>query len=142
VVSKPVLQAILLADYVYTDQLTQKKVIAGTFNQIQFSEFPASVSVCVYAAITNLQGDFTVTFRYSDLDTNEALLTLAGSSTIRSDDRLAVFEFVCYVPQMPAPHPGLYAMELLVDGELVGQSRIRVQGPSFGPPPASEEGHE
>ena len=33
---KPLLQALILADHVYQDAQTGKKVIAGTFNQLFF----------------------------------------------------------------------------------------------------------
>jgi hypothetical protein len=140
---KPILQALLLADYVYTDLMTQKKVIAGTFNQMQFPQFPAQFPGMpwVYAALTNMQGNFMVTLRYSDLDSNEALLESAPLPN-QSDDRLTLVELVLQLPTLPAPHAGVYAMELLVDSELIGQLRVRVQELDVKPPQSPEEGHE
>ena len=37
---KPVLQALIVADHVYQDQQTGKKVICGTFNSFRFSRKP------------------------------------------------------------------------------------------------------
>lgn len=45
---KPVLQALILADHVYQDRETGKRIIAGTFNQIFFTKpAPAPGSVAV-----------------------------------------------------------------------------------------------
>ncbi len=35
--TKPVLQALVLADHIYQDKITGKKIIAGTFNRVCFS---------------------------------------------------------------------------------------------------------
>ena len=43
----PALQALLLADHVYRDEVTGKYVIAGTFHQVNVEEFPATLGKTV-----------------------------------------------------------------------------------------------
>jgi hypothetical protein len=41
---KPILQAILVADHIYTDQTTGKKIVAGIFNSLRFEKSVAPSS--------------------------------------------------------------------------------------------------
>jgi len=127
--TKPVLQALVLADHIYVDSQTNKKVIAGTFNRIWAKEFPAQHHAPTWAflCLTDVQRDCEITLRYVDLKDQMVLLE-AAPLTLKSDDRLASDELVVQVPPFPMPHAGVYAFEVYADDELIGSLRISVNG--------------
>ena len=138
----PVLQALILADHVYQDRDTGKKVIAGTFNVLRFSRpspqaaetsptvprplRPAEVmkagSPMVYLSLTDVRGTMSLDLRYVDLADNEVLMR--GKFQVQSEDPLRTVEAVVAVPPLPIRHPGAYALELLYEDELLGALRI------------------
>ena len=85
---KPVLQSLLLADHVYSDQATGKKIVAGVFNRVQRmkappkppeGEVPRPVPIpagglastpFVYMAITELRGKTDFILELTDLAEN------------------------------------------------------------------------
>ena len=127
VVAKPILQALVLADHVYTDKHSGKKVIAGTFNHLSASQFPAQFSRSTWAFIclTDVQGKVEVNLRYVDLSTNELLME-TKAITVTSRDPLASPELMVEVPPFPMPHEGVYAFEVHVGGEMLGSVRVQV----------------
>ncbi|QDU61589.1 hypothetical protein Pan216_24500 [Planctomycetes bacterium Pan216] len=124
---KPVLQALLLADHVYIDANTRKKVIAGTTNHITAREFPSrfgSRKFC-FVSLTGVREQIPVKFRYSDLATGETLVELQDIE-IESDDPLDTVEMVVQLPRLPLPHPGVFSIEIIAEGEIVGALRLMV----------------
>lgn len=126
-VTEPVLQALVLADQIYADAGSGKKVIAGTFNQLRATQFPAMFSRTTHAFIclTDIQGTVELVLRYVDLRTNEVLMESPGVS-VSSDDPLKSVEIVAEVPPFPMPHEGTFAFELHAGGTLLGSLRILV----------------
>jgi hypothetical protein len=120
----PVLQAIVMADNVYTDERTRKKIIAGTFDTMWASTFPGAFGrkVQAYIAIRNVRGEVPLTLRYVDLQSNEALFEMEG--TIESDDPLKPFELIVEIPGLPMPHVGVYALEVLSNDVSIGSLRL------------------
>ena len=49
----PLVQSMILADYVHRDSMTNKKYILGTYNSVIADKFPYPKSLCLYLAITN-----------------------------------------------------------------------------------------
>ncbi len=142
---KPVLQALLLADHVYQDAATGKKVIAGTFNQLRFfkKQRPGSPedvesagaqqqvfggvhsgSPYVYISLTDIRGSVSCVLRYVDLEDNKALLETEFSITC--GDPLETREIIVPMPPLPAGKAGIHALELLCDDAPVGSLRITV----------------
>ncbi len=141
---KPVLQALLLADHVYQDKGTGKKVIAGVFNQLnltkpkpappdaaQATTGPRPLSAAdasrpgspmVFISLTEVRGVAELELRYVDLSNNGVLLT--AKFPVQSNDPLKTVEAVVPVPPLPVPHPGVYALELLHEDEPLGALRI------------------
>ena len=88
---KPVLQSLLLADHVYSDQATGKKIIAGVFNRVQRmkpppkppeGEAPRPMPIpagglastpFVYLALTELRGKSDFILELTDLAENIGL---------------------------------------------------------------------
>ena len=129
----PVLQALVLADQVYVDARSGKKVIAGTFNRLWTSKFPASLGrkTWAYICLTEVQGSVSVELRYVDLKSNEVLLR-NEPFTVKADDPLNSTEMVVAVPPLPMPHEGVYAFELYAAEEMLGALRITVARPKAG----------
>ena len=125
---KPILQALLLADHVYTDADTGKKVIAGTFDCLFGKEFPTEFYPVTYAyiCITDVHGEVPLILRYVDLATNEVLME-CGPIPVHSDDPVASIDFAVTVPPIPMPHEGVFAFEVHAFNELLGFLRITVR---------------
>ena len=140
---KPVLQSLVLADRVYEDRGTGKKVISGTFNTLLYKrnvpqpagDGPGKQRVIkggmqagspwLYLSLTDLSGEITLNLRYLDLQEDKVLFE--GSFPARSEDKLSTVEVVAPLPPLPTPHAGVYALELLCDQELLGSLRITVK---------------
>ena len=129
-VAKPILQALVLADHVYTDVQTGKKIIAGTFSRLWTPDFPAKFGRPTYAfvCLTGLQGDLQIHLRYVDLSAsaNEVLMETQPIG-VKSQDPLATLELVVEVPPFPMPHEGTYAFELHAGGEMLGVVRVQAK---------------
>lgn len=126
-VIKPVLQALVLADHIYIDSKTGKKIIAGTFNHLSSAQFPSQFSRSTFAFIsfTEVRGDTSIVLRYVDLASGDILLELKDLQ-VRSNDPLATVEMVVEVPRFPMPHEGVFAFEVLAGEEMLGFLRIFV----------------
>ena len=125
--STPVLQAIVLADQIYTDAMSGKKVIAGTFNALQPQQIPSQFnrSTFAYLCLTDVKGTVTLELRYVDLQTNEMLLGLHGVQ-VAAKSPLDSVELVIEVPPFPIPHEGVYAFEAHSNDTILGSLRITV----------------
>ena len=124
---KPVLQALVLADQVYVDGRTGKKVIAGTFDRLSARKFPATFQRTTWAfvSLTDIQGSASIHLRYTDLHANEVLLG-TKRMTVTCNDPLRSVELIIEVPPFPMPHAGPYAFELYTGEELLGSLRVSV----------------
>jgi hypothetical protein len=124
---KPVLQALVLADHVYVDVQTGKKVIAGTFNELQADGFPNQFPRATYAylCLSDLRRPSDLDLKYVDLANGEVLMQLDGVP-ITAESPLDSTELIVEVPEFPMPHPGTFALEVHCDGELLGFLRITV----------------
>jgi hypothetical protein len=142
---KPVLQALLLADHVYEDRGTRKKIVAGTFNTLGIvklrneqggspaaeSKKPEKIvgglqpgSPYAYISITEVHGSAELIMRYVDLQDN-AILLQTGIK-VQCNDPLETIEMIVALPPLPTPHVGVYALELLCGEEMMGAHRVRV----------------
>ena len=123
----PELQAIVLADDVYTDAATKKKVIAGTFNALWSQKFPAKFgrTTKAYLVLANCHGTQRLKVRYVDLQ-DESVLMESSEVSVTSKSPLERIEVVMEVPPFLMPHEGQYAFEVYCNGVRVGGIRISV----------------
>lgn len=126
-VQKPILQALVLADHVYADAITGKKIIAGVFHNLWAATFPTKFGrlTWAYVCLTEVQGSVPITLRYTDLRTNEVLLS-TRPLTMQSSDPLQSCELLIQVPPFPMPHTGTYVFEVFAGDESIGSLRITV----------------
>lgn len=150
--TKPVLQALILADQLYQDKDTGKMVIAGTFTKYIVSEQKRETEVVevekqneeseplpqignmliigksgspfAYICLTDVREEANLELRYVDLTDNTALMK--ADLNVRCNDPLQAVELKIPLPQLPCPHVGAYALELLYDDELLGSWRLTV----------------
>ena len=138
---KPVLQALVIAEHVYQD-VTGKKVIAGTFNRVNFSRKPLarqverpdgtqatvlpggmqSGSPFAYVNMTAVGENTHLLFRFVNLTQNTVLF--ANEMTVHSKDRLQNVELVLPLPLLPIHEVGVYVFEVVCEGEILGAYRI------------------
>jgi len=141
---KPILQALLLADRVYEDKTTGKRVIAGTFNQLTLipgalrpqeievdgvkrAMIPGGLhagSPYAFVSLTEIHGTISCVLRYVDLQDNKVLMETEFQ--VSCDDPLHTVEAVLPMPPLPADKAGIHALELLCDDEPLGSLRIIV----------------
>lgn len=141
---KPTLQAIIVADHVYSDRVTGKQVVAGIFHNInivprvvkEVNEETGESHVMVpqggyragspfaYLSLTDVVGAQEFVLRYVNLSDEQVLFQYVIRG--ESKDRLAPVEIVVPLPMLPADKPGNFALELLWKGEPLGAYRINV----------------
>ncbi len=136
---KPVLQALVVADRVYEDKATGKKIIAGTFSRLLFRKpaqqgQPLSIppsgaqagSPFAYISLTDIHGVANLTLRYVRLDDLEARpIFQTDGINVKCEDRLATVELAIPLPPLPITK-GVFAVEILCEGELLGSHKIVV----------------
>jgi hypothetical protein len=148
---RPTLQALLVADHIYTDHETQKKVVAGIFHQLitispsppasaNAGEAPISIhnlrragSPFAYASLTDVRGKQEFVLRYVDLGTDNVIFQY--EIEVQSDDPLASAELAIPLPLIPSSKEGTFALELLWNNEPLGSYRIQVKSQKLHPQP-------
>lgn len=133
---KPVLQALILAERVYTT-IDGRSVIAGTFNAIatqQRAVTPngpisqklqppkAAGSPYAYLSLTDVCDNTEITLQFVNLNKNKVLFH--SEFLIESKDRLATHELIIPLPQLPITENGVYAFEVICENEIIGSHRI------------------
>ena len=142
---KPVLQALLLADRVY-QEVSGKKIIAGTFNQVfigQISQVPvigpdgmATVQLpggmdagCPYAflSLTDVENETLINLKLHNVSKNQPMLNLEFK--IGCDDRLATVEVVVPLPPISVifQEQGTFSLDVFWNEEILGSHRIIVK---------------
>lgn len=136
----------VVADHVYQDRSTGKFLITGTFSRLWISTpkpaptpnqaqtfqstdaLSRAVSVAgsphLYVALSDVHGAISLTLRYVDLSNGTNLFEMALGTS--SADPLALTELGVPLPRLPVPHAGVYSLDVLHDGEILGSWRIVV----------------
>jgi len=124
---RPILQAIVLADHVYEDMHSGKKVIAGTFCEMAATAFPSKYNrgAFLFLSLTEFQGKLPITIEYVDLVKNETLLEF-GDIIAFANTPFETCELVVELPELPLPHPGTYAFEVFLYDVPIGSFRFLV----------------
>jgi hypothetical protein len=147
--TKPVLQSLILADHVYEDKLTGKRIIAGVFNRIirgrkplrpappesgappgqRLLEIPPtglqSGSPFAYLSLTEVRGQQTFVLQFTNLNDNSVLFR--SELRVECPNPLYTVELTVPLPPIAPPQPGVYALELLHHQEILGSLRIVVE---------------
>jgi len=149
----------VLADHVYRDADTGKFLIVGTFGAIFIrqnipvappvtpqtgpseiegdaqsfasSSVSAAGTPYLYIALTGVHGKTPLRLRYVHLA--DSSVSLEGEIEVESSDPLALAEFSLPLPSL-LRGPGLYSLDLLHDGEILGSWRVTIGFPPPQPP--------
>jgi len=121
----PILQAFVLADHVYTDAESGKRIVAGTFGQIRSRSFPTKhLPSYAFLVLTEFVGNAALRLRFVRARDNTVLMQ-SGEIEIDCDDPLAVLDFSIAIPLIPLPEEGLYYFECYVAESLIGSIRLQ-----------------
>ena len=125
--SLPVLQALVIADRIYTDHPTGKRIICATFSKIFSREFPSVTSFSAFAFIllVDVIGEFVLQLRFVSLHDNQILME-SKPMRIQSNDPLTPLDIVVQIPPFPLPRAGIYSFECWTDETMIGSVRIQV----------------
>ena len=124
----PVVKAMVLADQVYTDGESGKRVICGTFSRLNVaSKMPGSFGRATYAFIllSDGLGDCSLRLRFVHLDSNKILME-SHPMDLELDNPLKTLDIVMAVPPFPLVGEGFYSLECWIDTNLVGSVRLEV----------------
>ena len=122
---KPIAEALILCDEIITEAGTNKKSLIGTFNSIVSANFPMQhAKICVYAAMTNGQGEMTGELRCVRVDDQQEIFKAAGN--VQFADPNQVVEMSFNFRNILFERPGLYTFELIAGEELLLEKRFHV----------------
>lgn len=123
----PVLQAIVLAEHIYTDQ-SGKRVICGTFSKIFSNRFPATFGspTWVFILLADALGELQLQLRFVNLKSNEILME-SRPIVIESKDKLTPIDLAIQIPPFPLPAPGAYSFECFANETQLGSVRLVVE---------------
>ncbi len=135
--AEPYCLAMVLSDAVYQDPTTGKFTILGTFSTVTAAEFPATLRLSVYFAITDGLGETQIRLRFVDSRSAFSDEGVAASSADASENPamevdfvnpLMVFEAVG-VMHVGISGPGLFHCELYAGEQILMSRRLLVVGP-------------
>ena len=122
----PVLRSFVLAEAVYQEAQTGKKIIAGTFHNVISPKFPVVLpSAMVYMALTGAHGTPNFQIRLVDLR-DDLVLMETPPLPAQVENPLATAEVILRINGFQFPHPGQYDLEAYCNGERMVGLRISV----------------
>jgi len=126
--SSPVLQALVLADHIYTDEGSSKRIICGTFSKISCLSFPAiyNQTTWVFVLLVDVTGEINLQFRFVSL-ANDEILMQSSPIKIQALDKLTPLDIAIQIPPFPLPRAGIYSFECYADGTMIGSVRLNVE---------------
>ena len=122
-----VLQSFILADYIYVDAMTGKKIIAGTFTRLLAPEFPTEFSriTFAYLCLSGLRGKHKLKIRFIDLS-DDSVLMESSNLEFENSDPLQSCEHIIEVHPFPMPHPGWFEFVAFCDENHIGRIRMEL----------------
>lgn len=128
--AEPYCLAMVLCDHVHRDSATGKATILGTFSVLRASEFPASISMHIYAAITDGLGPTALMVRIVDsacymADAEVEPLLEVEVAPFDIDSPLMVIETAIKI-KTTVKAPGQYHCELYANKSLLMSRRLLV----------------
>lgn len=123
----PLVLAMIVADTVLHDLLTDKMTIQGTYQVVRAESFPyRHPSLVVYVALTEGYGETSVRLRLVDVDEADAPI-LELESVLDFADPFDVLQVVFAPASVVFPEPGDYRLQLFGAGEPLLERRLQVR---------------
>ena len=123
----PKTNAMLICDYVITEQGTNKKSLIGIFENINAAVFPCvHHALSVYIKLTEAQGIYRFRLELVDLKSNAVIGKAEVPHEIRIDSPLATHELVFNLRGLKFDHPGEYEFRIFANDQIFGQKTFLV----------------
>ena len=124
-VPDPTALALLLCEQVIVDQYTRNPSPINIFTGMSVERFPSDPQrFSVFVALTDTEGEGRLELRAIRLDTGDEFY--AQQYPLQFPDRATVVNVNIRVRNIRFPVSGVYEFQLLVDGSLVAQRKLRV----------------
>lgn len=94
----------------------------GHSTNLPFARLLRAGSPHAYISLTELRGQRRLELRFVDLKENTVLFSVGFDVTSR--DPLETVQITIPLPTLPIAHAGVFVLELLCDGELLGSHRV------------------
>ena len=123
----PKANAMLICDYVITEEETHKKSLIGIFENIRAAKFPCTHhALSVYIKLTDAKGNYRFRLELIDLTNN----AMTGKSEIPKDvfieSPLFTHELVFELRGLKFDHPGEYEFRIFANDKIFGQKKFFV----------------
>jgi hypothetical protein len=116
---------LFVCDKVVFEQSTQKPYLLGVFTGVPLDVHnPVPQRFDVFAALTDGQGDVTMTLKVVHLDSNQEVYS--QTMTVHFPDPLKVVNLRFRIRQLTYEAPGTYLFSLAVGEEEIAVSRVHV----------------
>lgn len=125
--AKPQVLALVVCDAVHRDPTTGKHTLLGCFNALSCRGFPAThPGLALHAALTEGYGRVPVEARLVRTDGQEVLHRLRVEVVF--EDPRAVAEVTFAFREVLVPAPEELRVQVLAEGEVLAERRLRVLG--------------
>ena len=128
---EPSCAALVVCDYVHTDPVSGRFAVLGSFQEIVADEFPVTYpNLGIYVALSDGRGVCTISLRLIDVDEDKTpVLDEASEADLSNPQDL--FEFGVNIPDVPFDEPGIYRVQLMVDGATIVERSIKLSLAEF-----------
>lgn len=124
-VQTPLVLALVLADVVYRDPISNKYSMIGTFSGVASRTFPCThPSLGIYVAMTDVYGEIPLVITIVNAENGTEIFRIEGG--MKTASPLAVVEFGVTVHNVEFPEPAKYRLQLSAtrDGTPLLERRI------------------
>jgi len=123
----PKANAVLICDYVITEQGTNKKSLIGIFENINVKRFPCvHHSLSVYIKMTEGQGNYRFRLELVDLQDNQTVGGGELPNEINMPSPLRAHELVFNLKGLKFAHAGEYEFRIFSNDKIFGQKSFVV----------------
>ena len=123
----PKANAMLICDYVITEQNTNKKSLIGIFEHIGAAQFPMiHHSMSVYVKLTDGHGNYQFRLELVDLKHEQVMAKCDLPSPLHIDHPLETREIVFSFMGLKFSEPGQYEFRIYANDRIFGQKVFQV----------------
>ncbi len=122
----PEVLSLILCDQIITDRITGKQSLIGMFSVIHSVRFPMhQPQLSVYTSLTGGHGTATLMIRIVDVNEERPPL-VQGQGQVEFKSPLAIANLALQFHGLRFPQPGDYRVQLLSNGVMLREARLRV----------------
>ena len=115
--------ALVVCNEIIEDKKTNNKTLVSLFNSISAKVFPFKFpKMVVLASLTNGRSRVEISARISSMEDQTQVLSVKGA--VEFPNPLAVCDLVVEFRSVPFKKPGMYAVEILCEDQLLAERRI------------------